>query len=150
MPSESNVKQAVPFFGVRDMRASLRFYIDGLGFVMRRQWVDQGQLRWCWLELGDAALMLQEFSREGQEGYRPLSELGKLGQGVTISFQCRDALAIFREVSGRGIKASRPFVGNAMWVTALTDPDGYRLEFESPTTAPEGSEYVEEGVAGNG
>jgi catechol 2,3-dioxygenase-like lactoylglutathione lyase family enzyme len=27
-----NVKQAVPFFGVTNMEASLRFYVDGLGF----------------------------------------------------------------------------------------------------------------------
>ena len=27
-----NVRQAVPFFGVTDIDASLRFYVDGLGF----------------------------------------------------------------------------------------------------------------------
>jgi lactoylglutathione lyase len=35
MPVETmtreNVKQAVPFFGVSNMEASLRFYVDGLG-----------------------------------------------------------------------------------------------------------------------
>lgn len=143
MQAESNVKLAVPFLGVSDMGASLQFYMDGLGFEMKHQWVDQGQLRWCWLELGDAAIMLQEFAREGQEGYRPPDTLGKLGQGITICFQCRDALAIYREVTSRGVKASRPSVGNAMWVTSLTDPDGYRLDFESPTDAPEESEYNE-------
>jgi hypothetical protein len=29
----SNVKQAVPFFRVTDIEASLRFYVDGLGFA---------------------------------------------------------------------------------------------------------------------
>ena len=28
-----------------------------------------------------------------------------------------------------------------MWVFSVTDPDGYRLEFESPTDVPEGTEY---------
>ena len=28
----TNVKQAVPFFNVTDMNASLRFYVDGIGF----------------------------------------------------------------------------------------------------------------------
>ena len=28
-----------------------------------------------------------------------------------------------------------------LWVTSLIDPDGYRLEFESPTDVPEGTEY---------
>ena len=40
-----------------------------------------------------------------------------------------------------GIAASKPFVGNMMWVTSLTDPDGYRLDFESPTDVPEETEY---------
>jgi hypothetical protein len=28
-----------------------------------------------------------------------------------------------------------------MWVTILTDPDGYKLDFESPTDTPEESVY---------
>jgi hypothetical protein len=36
-----------------------------------------------------------------------------------------------------------PFVGNAMWVTGLTDSDGYRLHFESPTETPEGTSLSE-------
>ena len=42
-----------------------------------------------------------------------------------------------------GIKAQRPFVGNGLWVTNVSDPDGYRLSFESPTDAPEETEYSE-------
>ena len=34
-----NVKEAVPFFGVTNMQASLRFYVDGLGFTMKRRWI---------------------------------------------------------------------------------------------------------------
>jgi hypothetical protein len=48
-----------------------------------------------------------------------------------------DALGIYREVRKRGLSASKPFVGNGMWVTSLRDPDGYRIEFESSTDAPE-------------
>ena len=33
--------------------------------------------------------------------------------------------------------ASEPQVGNAMWVTSLSDPDGYRIRFESATDTPE-------------
>jgi hypothetical protein len=28
-----------------------------------------------------------------------------------------------------------------MWVTSLSDPDGYRLDFESDTDVPEETEY---------
>jgi lactoylglutathione lyase len=140
----ANVKQAVPFFGVTNMESSLRFYVDGLGFRIKHQWIPDrpedhpdGRIRWCWLELGDAAIMLQEFS----PGRRPTETLGT---GVNICFQCEDALALYREFKSRGIQTrQRPFVGNRLWVVPVTDPDGYRLEFASPTDAPEESELEE-------
>jgi hypothetical protein len=61
--------------------------------------------------------------------------------GVSVCFVCKDALAIYREATARGIEASRPFVGNGMWVTSLTDPDGYRIDFESKTDVPEETQY---------
>ncbi len=138
---ESNVRQAVPLFAVSDMQASLRFYVDGLGFVMTKKWIDEGKLRWCWLEIGDAALMLQEPKIEGHDSWSPQ---GKVGEGVSINFQCLDALVIYRELTSRGISAQKPIVGNGMWVTSVTDPDGYNLFFESPTDVPEGTRYEED------
>jgi lactoylglutathione lyase len=132
----ANVQQAVPFFMVSNLEASLRYYVDGLGFRMKHQWIDQGKLRWCWLELGGAALMLQDYLKRPAPADKP-------GVGVCICFQCVDALKIYREIKSRGIEAKRPFVGNAMWVTAVTDPDGYDLDFESPTDAPEESQFNE-------
>ena len=132
--TEPNVKQAVPFFAVSDIEASVRFYVDGLGFSMTKQWVVEGRLRWCWLQLGGAGLMLQEFPEEGHGAWTPS---GRLGEGVSIYFICEDALAIYREFTSRGIEANRPFVGNGMWVTSLADPDGYQLHFESVTDVPE-------------
>jgi lactoylglutathione lyase len=75
--SEANVQQAVPFFGVSNMEASLHFYIDGLGFEMTNKWTPDGngRVRWCWLQHGNAAIMLQEY----QVSKKPE---GKLGLGV--------------------------------------------------------------------
>lgn len=140
MKTEANLKQAVPFFMVSNIDASIRYYVAGLDFEMTNQWIDEGKLRWCWLERGGAALMLQEFKKEGHDSWVPE---GKVGVGVSICFICEDALAFYREVTARGIQASKPFVGNSMWVTSLSDPDGYRIEFESPTDVPEGTEYSE-------
>ena len=136
--TEPNVQQAVPFFGVADLERSVRFYVDGLGFEITHRWVVEGKLRWCWLQRGGGALMLQEYRTEGHDSWRPE---GKVGEGVTIHFICRDALAMYREANSRGLEASRPFVGNGMWVTCLSDPDGYRICFESPTDVPEQTAY---------
>ncbi|HEX9754261.1 MAG TPA: VOC family protein [Gemmatimonadales bacterium] len=139
--TEPNVRQAVPFFLVASMDASLRYYVDGLGFEMTNRWDDDGKLRWCWLQQDGAALMLQEPKREGRDSWVPE---GKVGIGVSIYFICRDALALYRAFIARGIKPRQPFVGNGMWVTSLTDPDGYQLHFESPTEVPEETEYGDE------
>ena len=137
---EVNVKQAVPFFCVADIEKSVRYYTESLGFEMKNKWIHEGKLRWCWLEIGEAALMLQQFWREG-ESHNANVPKEKDGVGVSICFTCRDALAIYRELRAKGVDAQRPFVGNAMWVTSVKDPDGYHLFFESPTDAPEESEY---------
>ena len=76
---EANVRQAVPFFGVSNMEASLSFYIDGLGFEMTKKWTPDGdgRVRWCWLQLGEAALMLQEFKKDHHPNSgRPDGKLG--------------------------------------------------------------------------
>ncbi len=136
----SNVKQAVPFLSVSNMEASHRFYLQGLGFKMTKNWIVDGRIRWCWLEIGDASIMLQEYQREGHDSWKPS---GNVGEGVTLTFICEDALALYREFKSRGADASTPFVGNGMWVTGVKDPDGYRLEFESETETPEETLFSE-------
>jgi lactoylglutathione lyase len=137
--TSANVKQAVPFFAVSNIDASVRYY-KSLGFAMTKEWIDGGKLQWCWLEHGEAALMLQEFRREGKDSW---AAQGKVGVGVSVCFICEDALALYRTFRSQGIEASRPFVGNGMWVTSLTDPDGYRIDFESLTDVPEETELSE-------
>lgn len=133
-----NIKQVVPFFHVHDMERSFHFYTDLLGFKKRWEWVDEGKLRWCWLERGGAAIMLQGFRHEGQHANVPTTPVGV---GVSINFVCEDAIALYHEFREKGLDPSLPFVGNQMWVTILADPDGYKLDFESPTDAPEDSVY---------
>ena len=132
--SVTEVREVVPFLAVADMNASLAFYVDGLGFSMEGRWVDEGVLRWCRLRLGGASLMLQQFRTSGHDARRFGPDKG---EGVVLCFFCADAVAFYRAVRERGLEATEPQVGNAMWVTELQDPDGYRLLFESDTDVPE-------------
>ena len=77
---KQNVQQAVPFFAIRNMADSLAFYMEGLGLTMRDKWIDEGVLRWCCLELGGAALMLQETRSELYDSSVTV------GGGVSICF----------------------------------------------------------------
>lgn len=130
----ANLRESVPFLMVTNMERSLRFYVDGLGFEVTQKWIPGETIEWCWLKRDAASLMLQEY-REGRQPSDPL------GVGVSVCFVCDDALAFYREVTARGVEAGRPFVGNAMWVTSLRDPDGYRIDFESYTDVPEETEF---------
>ena len=134
----SNVREAVPFFGVTDMEASLRFYVGGLGFVMTHDWSPQGRIRWCWLKKDDASIMLQQYWKDGGPGGVPA---GTLGLGMSICFICQDAIALYHAFTANGVTAERPYVGNGLWVTSVTDPDGYSLDFESPTDVAEETVY---------
>ena len=52
-------------------------------------------------------------------------------------------MELYRFFTSRGLAAREPVVGNALWVTSLEDPDGYRLDFESPTDVPEETKLSE-------
>ena len=121
----------VPMLAVADLERTLSFYVDGLGFEKKNEWIKDGKLKWCMLEYpGGAALMAQEYDPgKGPEG-RP-------GDGISMYVMCSDAVAFYTQISERRIEASEPFIGNGMHVVDLTDPDGYRISFESPADKPD-------------
>ena len=125
-----NVKEVVPFLGVLDMARSVPYYTKGLGFAIKRRWDVDGELRWCWLTLGGASIMLQQW-------HASRVPKGKPGDGMSLCFQCEDALALYHQYRARDLAPTEPSVGNGFWVTQLVDPDGYNLFFESPTDTPE-------------
>ena len=131
-----NVQQVVPFLWVTSMEASLRFYVEGIGFTSTNQWIVDNKIRWCWLQLDGASIMLQEYLPDRVPAI-------KRGEGVSVCFQCRDALALYHGFVSRNLAPKTPFVGNRMWVVQIYDPDGYKLDFESPTDDPEESVYSE-------
>ncbi len=117
------------------MAESLRFYVDQLGFHVALRWEPGGRLRWCRLERDAVALMLQELV---DDQHQPVPLPPPFGTGVTICIFCADALAVHQEAASRGLlPGEEPFVGNGLWVVGYTDPDGYRIDFESPTDVPE-------------
>lgn len=133
--NNSNVQQAVPFFMVVNLKNSLDFYIKGLGFELKNKWEPADRIEWCWLQLDNVSIMLQE--------YRTNAPVEKRGEGVSVYFICEDALTIYKQISLRGLSPAEPFVGNNMWVVGMEDPDGYNIFFESPTDVPEETMYSE-------
>jgi len=131
----ANVAGVAALLMVTSMERSLKFYVDGLGFTIQNRWIPDGHLRWVWMSLGSAALMLQEATGDTP---RKLAAAGKLGNGSALYFQCKDTLAIYREAGARGIHPKHePQVGNFAWEVFYHDPDGYSINFSSPTGLPE-------------
>ena len=87
--SDVGVRQLAPLLMVWSMESSLRFYVDGLGFTVTHTWTPDGKIRWCWLEHGGAALMLQEWTMTDP---RRETLRGRIGEGVGFYFVCEDAL----------------------------------------------------------
>jgi catechol 2,3-dioxygenase-like lactoylglutathione lyase family enzyme len=129
-----NVTGVAALLMVTSMEQSLKFYVDGLGFEIKNRWIPDGHLRWVWMELGTAPLMLQEATGNTPER---LAKAGKLGNGSALYFQCRDAITVYRQALERGIAGREPQVGNFNWEVFLKDPDGYSINFASPTDLPE-------------
>ena len=135
----ADVRAGVSLNMVTNMTRSLAFWIDGLGFTLKNKWVVDDIIRWCRLERGTAAIMLQEFRPEQTAKLAGQT----LGLGVQIYFQSADAVALYREFRARGIEASEPQVGNGNWEIFLCDPDGYKVAFCSPTDVPEETKLTE-------
>jgi hypothetical protein len=108
-----------------------------------RNFIFTGRVRKPWIIAGFMVLHLVHLKDGCQLGESRMCSSHIGSDGVSIYFICKDALAIYREVMARGIKATRPFVGNSMWVTSMTDPDGYKISFESYTDAAEETVYSE-------
>jgi hypothetical protein len=136
--ANSDVKQVVPFLMARVIQTSIDFYIKGIGFEIKNKWIDKGRIRWCWPQVGGAALMLQEYPADE---HHISTSAENPGDGVRIYFIGRDGLTIYKDVILKGLSVSEPFVGNNMCVTGLTDPADYNIFFESPTAVEEETKY---------
>jgi lactoylglutathione lyase len=136
--NEPNIQYCINLLMVSNMEASLKFYVEGLGFKIVNTWTPRGKVEWCWLQRDGGPLMLQE---AGVTTEKPYLTDDKPGAGVSLWYQCKDSLALYHEFKEKGIAVDEPFVGNNLWDVHLKDPDGYNLHFESPTDVPEETTY---------
>ncbi|MEM7364596.1 MAG: VOC family protein [Pseudomonadota bacterium] len=126
----TKTNELVPLLEVADIKQSVSFYVDALGFTMENEWRPDGVLRWCQVRLGGVAFMLQLPPHD-----KPVE--GTRGAGVSFCVMCDDAIAFYDLLREKKVSVKEPIVGNALWVTSVTDPDGYSIDFESPTEVAE-------------
>lgn len=126
----------VPLLMVYDMRRTVAFYRDVLGFEVEQQWEPDGHLYWASLKSGRAKLMV---NAEYEDEHRRPEHDRPHGSDVIFYFYPANVVALRERVVVKGVAASELRVthyGHKQF--DLKDPDGYRLCFsqetdESPT-----------------
>lgn len=135
----------------KDMKASVAFYRDRLGFHAKESWPDEEAPMWCNMVLGGQSVMLGAAMDPEKVGemcagdptdeaiYKAMAQAfqkGPAGVGVTIYLSVEDVDAYDAEIRSRGVKPLREpktqFYG--IRETLVDDPDGYRLVFYMPVT----------------
>ena len=114
---------------VFDMRSSVAFYRDVLGFEVVSSYEPEGHLYWVMLKNGGASLMLNAKYEDSERPTAP--EPVTRDEDVTLYFGCKEVDAFYAELREKGVPVQQPqtaFYG--MRQMYLTDLDGYHLCFQ--------------------
>lgn len=133
----------------KDMRKSVAFYRDVLGFRMKESWPDEEAPMWANMLLGDQSVMLggavEPAAVEAMCGgdvddvriHTKLAEdfqAHRSGVGVSFYLYVPDIDAYASEIAGRGAELLRETKTQFYGIreALVDDPDGYRLVFYTP------------------
>ena len=124
---EPLVKVAPEFF-VRDVGASVRFYVEKLGFVLLRQ-----EPVFAVVALGDAHVLL------AHESIAPdRAELGSTtrGAGVNVRIMVDDVDAVYERAKANGVRIVHDIADRYYGLRdfIVADPDGFMLRFAADLT----------------
>lgn len=121
----------VPLLNVYDMRRTVAFYRDVLGFELEQQWEPDGHLYWASMKRGGTKLM---FNAEYEDHERK-PEHDRPHQDVIFYFYPQDVVGLRESLIAHGCKVSALQVVHYNHKQfEVKDPDGYRLCFSQPTT----------------
>ncbi|HEX9705368.1 MAG TPA: VOC family protein [Gemmatimonadales bacterium] len=123
-PERLRLRSMRPAFTVTDIRRSLAFYSDVLGFFTKDRWEEGGELQGAEVVAGSVAIMLsQDDFSKGKDRVKGV------GQRLwCMTTQDVDALA--GQIRARGGTIDEgPTSEWGMRYFTVTDPDGFRLTF---------------------
>jgi glyoxylase I family protein len=119
-----------PLMQVFDMRRSVAWYRDIIGFEVLQTHEPDGHLHWVLLKLGDAMLMLNsKYEDDVQLETRSVRVEGH--SDLTLYFDCPNVDEAYEHLLAEGCDVAAPvtrFYG--MKQVTVADPDGYELCFQ--------------------
>ena len=128
------VRGVTPLLEVFDMHRSVEFYRDVLGFEVVQTWKPDGHFYWAMLKLGGAVLMLNGRYEDDKRPRQP-DEHRSAGHGDTeLYLDCSNVDGAYSHLRAAGCPVEEPksthYGMRQVWVT---DPDGFKLCFQSPS-----------------
>ena len=117
-----------PGFTANDAAASIKWYCDVLGFTVRERWEHEGQFRGAQIALGAVTINI------GQDDWKLGRDRVK-GQGTRIYIMTGPGIDQYAEaIKARGGRLDHePQDGWGMRAFSITDPDGFKLTFMTPS-----------------
>lgn len=125
MPEEEALVPTAPEFFVRDVAASVRFYVESLGFVVLRQETD-----FAVVALRESHVLL---AAEQHTSAKLLAQ-GPRGTGLNVRIMVDDVDAVYERCKRGGVpivqEIKSQYYGLRDFIMA--DPDGFMIRFASP------------------
>jgi glyoxylase I family protein len=123
---EIQLEGLCPLIQVFDMRASLGFYRDVLGFQVTQRAPDTEDCEWCLLCRNGMEIMLNaQYERDERPGRRDSARATAHGD-TAFYVGCRDLDAAYLRLCAQGVSVDAPVVTHyGMKQLMLRDPDGY-------------------------
>lgn len=121
-----------PLIQVFNMRRSLAFYRDILGFEVVGDSGSGDDSSWVWLRLDGCDLMLNDQYEPGSEPDAPPAMRTKWHADTCLYFGCPDIDAAYRYLKSNDIDLKPPIITSyQMKQLYLSDPDNYNICFQS-------------------
>jgi len=129
MATTLQARALMPALTVNDVKQSLKFYRDGLGFAVKEEMKDGGTLQGVMIEAGGASLGLsQDDFSKGRDRVK--------GVGMRLYLETDQNIeALARQAKAAGITLNDgpgPLPWGPLGFT-VTDPDGFKLTISNPS-----------------
>lgn len=130
-----DIRGMVPLLQVFDMRTSIEFYRDVLGFEVVANSPPRPEILFDWalLRRDGVELMLNTAYDEGQRPPVPNSARVAAHDDTALYFACPDVDAAYAYLRAKGVAKRAPKIAPyGMKQLYVTDPDGYNVCFQWP------------------
>ena len=121
-------RSLVPTLTVNDLKKSLKFYRDGLGFTVREEMKDEEEVKGVMLEAGGVILGLsQDDFAKGRDRVK--------GVGMRLYLETDQEVASLAKVAKAAGVTLNDGPGPLPWGPmgfTVTDPDGFKLTISNP------------------